>query len=142
MLTCPASASACVRVSVRSPLWQLWDTFGMADADMIGYWDARAPVTTSCANVLVTSYVRRGNATLLALGSWETSRTSCELRIDYAAIGFPQSPPRVSAHLPELTALGQPGPVDVPLLKQSQYHPILDIEGGQGALLLLTAVAG
>ncbi len=48
------------------PLWKIWDEFGIADSEMIGWWAESGPVRTGNADVLATSFVRRsGDATSL-----------------------------------------------------------------------------
>ena len=44
----------------------------ISEATMIGWWDDEAsqPVRSSHLEVRVTSYVKKGNATLLAIASW------------------------------------------------------------------------
>ena len=53
-------------------LWRLADALSLDKADLMGYWDPEPPVKLQgCgADVRVTSYVRKGNLTLLALASW------------------------------------------------------------------------
>ncbi len=69
------------------PLWQLWDRFGIEQADMIGWWVHDAPVKTGRDDVLATSYVRHGK-TLIALASWAPQSTSVKLQIDWKALGL------------------------------------------------------
>ena len=40
-------------------VWKVWDRFGIADAKMLGYWDAACPVRTDNPAVLATVYVRK-----------------------------------------------------------------------------------
>jgi hypothetical protein len=99
---------ACTTVS--TPIWRLWDTFGIEQAEMIGWWDGDdAPVTVTTVNpvaaahaaadsdaargaarddVRVTSYVRHGNATLLVVASWATVNTTVSLHVDWVALGL------------------------------------------------------
>ena len=118
------------------PLWQLWDAFGMRDAVMHGYWQTRAPVASSCEGVLVTSYVRYGNATLVAIASWDAEPRTCTLIINYAALGF--SPPRVRIYYPDLTALGQSG-MEVELRSDGilSYSPQVLFGANDGAILIV-----
>ena len=125
------------RCADPTPLWRLWDAFGIADARMIGYWEAGAPVRSTCDTVLVSAYVRRGNATLLALASWDHEPRTCALTIDYTALGFYHQPPRVRVTLPDLAPFGQPGPRELPLRAADRYHPVLSIEAQQGAIVLV-----
>ena len=60
---------------LATPIWQVWDSFGIDQAEMIGWWDVSPPITVSVkaagsdADALVadddvraTAYVRWGNA--------------------------------------------------------------------------------
>ena len=69
-------------------LWKLWDAFGIVDANMYGWWNQSAPLSTGNADVLATAYVRRGNATLIAIASWSTEDVNVTLSIDLAALGL------------------------------------------------------
>ena len=67
------------------PLWKLWDSFGIQQADMIGWWVHDTPVRSDRDDVLVTSYVRNGK-TLIALASWAPDKTDVKLHIDWKAL--------------------------------------------------------
>ncbi|MFC5740987.1 glycoside hydrolase domain-containing protein [Dyella tabacisoli] len=69
------------------PLWKLWDSFGIEQADMIGWWVHDAPVQTGRDDVLATSYVRKGK-TMIALASWAPQQTTVSLKIDWKALGL------------------------------------------------------
>ena len=69
-------------------LWKLWDAFGIEQADMVGWWVHDTPIKTDRADVLVTSYVRQGKKTLVALASWAPEKTSVKLAIDWRALGL------------------------------------------------------
>ena len=43
-----------------TPIWKLWDDFGIADSRMIGYWVPSCPVKTGSREVLATAYVGDG----------------------------------------------------------------------------------
>ncbi len=66
-------------------LWQLWDDFGMQDAEMIGYWVPACPVKTDHEKVLATAYVK-ADKTLIALASWAEDSVQCRLDIDWNAL--------------------------------------------------------
>jgi len=118
-------------------VWQVWDDFGIADAQMLGWWDTNCPVRTGRDDILATAYVKPGK-TLLALASWATNKTEVHLQFDWPALGLnpakarrrapeikdyqpacewlpdqpiPSNPPRL-AHLPHRgpTQLSQPDP--------------------------------
>lgn len=70
------------------PLWQLFDTLALDRASMQGWWDPGTPVRTGRADVLATSYVRRGGTSLVAVASWASDTVAVPLRIDWAALGL------------------------------------------------------
>lgn len=72
-------------------LWKLWDSFGIERSEMVGWWVHGAPVQTGRDDVLVTSYVRKGDATLIALASWAPQPTRVKLSIDWKALGLGQA---------------------------------------------------
>ena len=69
-------------------LWKVWDAFGIQNATMWGWWNSSTPVSTGRADVLATAYVRRGNATLIAIASWNVSTVNVSLRFDWAMLGI------------------------------------------------------
>jgi hypothetical protein len=87
-------------------LWKLWHTFGISESTMYGWWMERergngtVPVTCSSSVVKVTSYVRKGNATLLALASFASADTKVTLTIDWVALGLPPNTRLVAPQLP------------------------------------------
>jgi hypothetical protein len=62
-------------------MWRFWDEFGIADAKMLGYWDADCPVRTGREDVLATAY-RKAGKSLIALARWpqKTGRPSVFIR--------------------------------------------------------------
>lgn len=78
------------------PLWKLWGEFGIAQAQMIGYWDPACPVKTGRGDVLATVY-QRANQTLVALASWSAGPTDVPLAIDFARLGLDQLKARLYA---------------------------------------------
>ena len=42
------------------PLWKVWDEFGIAESEMVGWWVDANPVKTDNRDVLATCYVRSG----------------------------------------------------------------------------------
>ncbi len=75
----------------KSPLhiWSLWDSFGIANSEMIGYWENFVPVTTNDKQIPATVYRKEG-ATLVALASWAKKGRSVTLSVDWEAIGIDQ----------------------------------------------------
>lgn len=69
------------------PIWRLWDSFGIGEAEMRGYWDPACPVRTDNPDVLATAYVRDGR-TLISLASWAKGVAKAKLTIDWGALGL------------------------------------------------------
>jgi hypothetical protein len=69
------------------PLWLAWDTFGIVDAKMLGWWAPSNPVRTGRSDILATSYVRKGR-TMIALASWARDTVPLRLSIDWKALGL------------------------------------------------------
>ena len=79
------------------PLWQLWDSFGMKDAAMRGYWEEQAPVQTDNANLPATVYIN-GDKALVVIANWTDVPQTATIRIDEQQLGFTPS----SFILPEI----------------------------------------
>ena len=92
------------------PIWKIWDEFGMAGSEMIGYWSGHCPVTTSDSLVLATVYLRKGSA-LVAIGSWAAGDTTIHLNIDWKQLGI--DPARAVITAPAIANF-QPAAVFVP----------------------------
>jgi hypothetical protein len=107
-------------------IWPLWDSFGIAEAKMIGYWDPDCPVRTDNGEVLATAYVRPGK-TLVAVASWAKQPVECRLKINWQTLGL--DPAKVVLTAPEIKDY-QPARSFAP------DEPI-PIEPGRGWLLLL-----
>lgn len=108
------------------PLWQLWDSFGIGQADMIGWWVHDAPVKTGRDDVLATSYVR-GGKTLIALASWAPQTTTVKLQIDWKALGL--KPGEATLKAPAVNGFQS----------AAEFKPgdAIAVEPGKGWLLLL-----
>jgi hypothetical protein len=70
-----------------SPIWKLWDQFGMQGTRMFGYWSPNCPVRTDNPQVLSTAYVKPG-AALISIASWAQDTISCSLSIDWTSLGL------------------------------------------------------
>ena len=84
----------------NGPLWKLWDSFGMAGSEMIGYWVKDNPVKTGSDKTLATVYRRQGERTLISLATWEDSDAEVTLSIDWRALGL--DPSKVTLHAPAI----------------------------------------
>jgi len=74
-------------------IWQLWDEFGIQEAQWLGYWMPQCPVKTSHPGVLATAYVRP-QKTLIALAHWSGPREKPR-----AAVIQTASPPHIDGRL-------------------------------------------
>ncbi|MFN8581000.1 MAG: DUF6067 family protein [Gemmatimonadaceae bacterium] len=112
-----------------SPIWALWDDFGMQDAQMIGWWAPNDPVRTSNPDVLATAYVKQG-ATMIALGSWAPDAAQVKLTVDWKALGL--DPARVRLRAPAIANFQD----------AAVYRPTDAIPIPQGRGLILIAEPG
>jgi hypothetical protein len=78
------------------PIWEVWDDFGMAGSQMIGYWAPDCPVRTNSASVLATVY-RKPNKSLVALASWAHQKVNCRLAFDVTKLGLDPAKARLRA---------------------------------------------
>ena len=109
-----------------SPVWKLWDDFGIQDAEMLGYWNSACPVRTEEEKVPVTVYRKRGQS-LIAIASWAKQPVQCKLKIDWQALGL--DPKRTTLHAPALQGFQQ----------EATFEPAdsIPVEPGRGWLLLV-----
>jgi len=84
------------------PIWKLWDDFGIAEAEMFGYWSPACPVKTGRKDVLATIYRREGKS-LVCLASWAKEGVECKLAIDWAALGLDST--KAKLYAPEIDGL-------------------------------------
>jgi hypothetical protein len=86
-------------------MWKLWDAFGMKDARMLGYWDARCPVKTGNENLPATVYIN-GDKALVAIANWTDLPQKGEWTVDETLLGF--KPSKMSLPEIEKTQWGNP----------------------------------
>ena len=72
----------------NGPLWKLWDSFGMQNSEMIGYWVKDNPVKTGSEKTLATVYSHMGDKALISLATWEDTDAKVKLSIDWAKLGL------------------------------------------------------
>ena len=70
------------------PIWDVWDSFGIADSKMLGYWDPDCPVTTENDSVKATAFVKENGETLIAVASWLPCDREFILSVDRKALGI------------------------------------------------------
>ena len=69
------------------PMWKFWDSFGIKDARMLGYWDPECPVSTDDPEVKATAYVKDG-VTAVSVGNFSGRDKTVRLTIDFAGLGI------------------------------------------------------
>lgn len=84
----------------NGPLWKLWDSFGMQNNEMIGYWVKDNPVKTGSEKTLATVYSHMGDKALISLATWEDTDAKVKLSIDWAKLGL--DPSKVTLHAPAI----------------------------------------
>ena len=84
----------------HGPLWKLWDSFGMQNSEMIGYWVKDNPVKTGSEKTLATVYSHMGDKALISLATWEDTDAKVKLSIDWAKLGL--DPSKVTLHAPAI----------------------------------------
>lgn len=108
-------------------VWEIWDSFGIADSKMIGYWDSDCPVKTNNPQVLATAYVK-DRKTLISVASWDTQKCYINLIMDWKALGL--NPSKVRLRAPEILNFqtGREFGIDEPIT----------VEPTKGALILVS----
>lgn len=61
------------------PVWKLWDEFGIADAEVLGWWDPACPVRPDRPAVKATAYRRPGGRMLVSIGNYSDAEESVKL---------------------------------------------------------------
>ena len=85
-----------------TPIWRLWESFGIEDAKMLGWWDERRLVNTNRKDVLATAY-QLDRKCLIVIASWAKSTVSVRLQIDWRLMGFEKVQAKITA--PKLEGL-------------------------------------
>ena len=77
-------------------IWKVWDDFGIAESDMIGYWSDQPVVNTNNPDVKATAYVKDG-IILISVASYANEPVRIVLDIDWEAIGLDSTKVQISA---------------------------------------------
>ncbi len=108
------------------PLWSLWNEFGIAGAEMIGYWSGHCPVTTTNGKVLATVY-KKHKAALVSIASWDDNDTRVSLRINWEKLD-------IDPHKATITA---PAAKALQALQHFSARDSIQIAKGKGILLVI-----
>ncbi|MCC6928998.1 MAG: hypothetical protein IT359_08430 [Gemmatimonadaceae bacterium] len=79
-----------------APLWKVWDSFGIQQSAMMGWWSGQSPVATGDSLVLATTWRAPGKA-MVSLGSWHDRDVKVTLRIDWKALALDPARTRLRA---------------------------------------------
>ena len=82
-----------------SRLWRIWDSFGIGEARMIGYWADDCPVRTDDPDVAATVFQKK-DRTMIAVASWAKIPIKARLKIDWKALGI--DPLKAKLRAPEI----------------------------------------
>jgi hypothetical protein len=85
-----------------SEIWRVFDEFGIADSEMLGYWVDRSPIKTSAKDIKSTVYVKEDKV-MIVLASWSDSDKMVSLNIDWKTLGL--SMERMELVSPEMLGL-------------------------------------
>ena len=69
------------------PVWKVWDSFGITEAQLSGWWESHPAVLTSDPDVRVTAYIREGR-TLLSVGNYADREKTVALKVDWKRLGL------------------------------------------------------
>jgi hypothetical protein len=108
------------------PVWNLWKSFGIEEAKMIGYWDKECPVKTNHPMVKATVYVKAGQ-TLLAIGNFNGEDQTIKLSFDWKALGLN----------PDHAVLIAPEVKDFQESTSFGLNDAISVKGKEGKLLIL-----
>ncbi len=108
------------------PIWRAWDSFGIQESRMIGYWVSSNPVGTGDPEVLATVFLRKGKA-MVALASWASDLRRVRLTWDWKGLGLNGRKVRIVA--PEIETFQQ----------GAEFLPDQEIllEPGKGLILIV-----
>ncbi len=110
-----------------APIWALWESFGIGDAQMVGYWSDAPAAISSHPDIKATAFIKKGEKTLIALGNFSHDAHETTLTLDWKALGL--DPAKVRVHMPAIEDFQEAQTVD---LKQP-----LKIKGQEGVILLV-----
>lgn len=109
-----------------APVWALWDSFGIGEARMLGYWDEDCPVRTSDPEVKATAYVK-ADQVLVSVGNFSNQDKTVTLSFDWNALGM--RPDQVTLEKPEVADFQTAGSL--------QLQAPIPVKSKEGFLLLL-----
>ena len=98
-------------------MWRFWDEFGIQDAKWLGYWDKNCPDKVvdkegvARKDILATAYVKKGDKTLISIGSWANDDETVSLNINWLALGLDEN--KVKAYVPKIKGFQDYRDIDI-----------------------------
>ena len=94
----PRAAWGTSGTELQSKLWRFFGLFGIAKAEMHGWWEGNIGVTVDRPDIYVTAYIHPSNGLLLVVSSWHPSWAGHEqgalldvsLHLDRELLGLPE----------------------------------------------------
>jgi len=112
-----------------TPVWNLWKSFGIEQAKMIGYWDKNKLVETANPTVKATVYQKPDKA-LIAIGNFDKNERHVHLTINWAKLGF--DPKHVKIEAPAIA--------DFQVNRTFTIGQEIPIKAKEGIILLITPI--
>lgn len=109
-----------------TPVWKVWDDFGIQDSRMVGYWSPTCPIRTDQKEILATAYIKN-NSVLIAIASWAEDTVNCRLKIDWKKLGIDKDKAQLKA----------PSVKDFQEKAVFKPEEAIPVEPGKGWLLIL-----
>lgn len=108
-------------------IWPVWDSFDIANSQMLGYWDEKCPVSIDDPDVKATVYVNKNGDALVAVGNFSEEAKDVSLNIRYKALKKNRT--KVSLYMPAVNNFQQEQ-----TLRDGQS---LHLEGKKGVMILI-----
>lgn len=70
-----------------SEIWRVFDEFGIAESEMLGYWVDRSPIKTNTLGIKSTVYVKEDKV-MIVLASWSDQDLDVNLYFDWEKLGL------------------------------------------------------
>jgi hypothetical protein len=83
------------------PVWKLWNEFGVAGSEFIGWWDSENPVKATNPACRATIW-RRDGKTLIAVANFSDQPARTQLGIDFSKLGI--NPQKAHLYAPAVKA--------------------------------------
>ena len=95
------------------PMWRFFADVGLADAELIGWWDDACPVRVEgegAADVKATVYRMKGKA-VIAVCNFGKEKRTVSFKVDWKALGLDAA--KAKASIPEINGVQKAGAFDV-----------------------------